>query len=249
MIIECLMNFPFKQKVANREVMHSVHAHAVNGVFEIQSMKNKSVITFNSSSIKRFSVAVAYIVDGLWRLRYRIVVTLQDGILCFPLYSTIGNRNGVCRVPKECDLNTVLIIGIATEKEKSDVTLRIYANELGCIEDDFNGYKGTVTFDAFLDKALISESLQQKTYANGIRFDRNLYKSMQHHQPDDTQHVHFEESWCPNCSMVSNHPINTIQNYRTNVYGQVAKSMFKVRIENSADVLYVFNKTAGIFEV
>lgn len=172
----------------------NIHAHAVDGAFKIQSINNKSVVSFNATAINRFSVTVAYLMNGFWRARCRFVVTLQDGLLCFPLHSTIENRNGVIRLSKEFDINTALIIGIATTEEKSEMKLRIYANQSGYIENDFNGYEGSVTFDKFLDKVLINNTLIEQKYGNAKRFDRKLYKSNQQHQPAHAQHVNSNES-------------------------------------------------------
>lgn len=64
------------------------HAHEVDGVFTI--MKNhigKSVIRFFATALNRFSIGVAYMLQGVWRLRYRLVVTRESGILCFPLFN------------------------------------------------------------------------------------------------------------------------------------------------------------------
>lgn len=237
----------FKQEVKNDAVYH---AHSINGVFGIRSVQGKSVITFSATLIKRFSVAVAYFVDGLWRLRYRLVVTLQDGVLGFLMHKTIENRNGVYRIPAEFDVNTALIIGIASPDLKSEVKLRIYANKQGCINDGFNGYEGTVSFDKFLDRASFSDTLKEQKYGNTIRFDRNLYQFVQRHQPEGSQHLNSEETWCLNCLLISNRTINDIiHNYRTNVYGQKPMSMFKIRIENPNDVLYILDKKSGIFKV
>lgn len=212
----------------------SIHTHAINGVFEVRSVQGKLVIGFNATMLKRFSIAVAYFTEGLWRLRYRLIVTHQDGVLCFPLYKTLKEQNGVYHIPAEYDINTALVIGIDTAELESEVKLRIYANESGSIEKNFNGYDGTVKFDKFLDKAHCSESLKGRRYGNAVRFDRNLYKFTQHGQPA-----------APNIP----NQLQQCQSYRINIYGEIPMSMFKMRIENRNDALHVLNKTSGIFEV
>lgn len=227
----------------------AIHAHSVNSVFEVRSVMGKSIIGLNATMIKRFSVAVAYFVDGLWRLRYRIVVTHQGGVLCFPLHKTLDNQNGVYSIPTDFDINTILVIGIAADALDSEVKLRVYANESGLIGKNFDGYVGSVMFDQFLDKATFSDNLVGRKHGKTVRFDRNLYQLTQPNQLENAPRFSFGDSWCANCLVVSERTNDSIQNYRTNVYGQVPMSMFKIRIENPNDELYILNKTSGIFEV
>lgn len=217
-----------------------VHSHPINGAFEVRSVKGKLVIGFNATLLKRFSVAVAYFIDGLWRLRYRIVTTLQSGVLCFPLCKTLQNQNGVHRIPAEYDANTALIIGIAPAGFESEVTLRGYANETGCIDNDFNGYEGSVKFNKFLDKVTFSDSLKEQQYGDRLRFDRNLYQLTSND---------FEEFRCANCLVVLKNEEITIPNYRACIYGQMPVSMFTIRIENPNDELFVLDKATGFFKV
>lgn len=229
-----------------------IPAHAVNGVFEIEPKQNKTVISFNAALIKRFSVVVAFLLDGFWRARYRFVVTLQDGMLCFPLHTTLEKENGKYRVPKEFELNTVLIIGIEAKEVESKVKMRVYANEMGSIASVFNGYEGSIGFDKFLDKATFSDNLKVKKHGGTIRFDRKLYQLSHQNQPEETPHLNFEEEWCPNCLVVSDcrqERVKPIQHYRSDVYAQMPMSVFEMRLENSNDVLYVLNKSNGRFEV
>lgn len=222
----------------------------MNGVFDVRSVQGKSVITFDATLIKRFSIVVAYLLGGFWRLRYRLVVTLQDGVLCFPMRKTCDNQNGVYRIPIEFDLNTALIIGIAPSDEKSALNLRIYANETGCITNAFNGYVGSVEYDKFLDKPTISDNLKDQNRRSTIRFDRKLYQLVHNRQRENVQHLDSEESWCPSCLVMSNRTTNDIiKNFRTNVYAQMPLSMFTMRIENPNDVLYILDKKSGIFKV
>lgn len=221
-------------------VKHEIyHAHSINGVFEVKPLQGKMVIGFNATAIKRFSVAVAYFVEGDWRLRYRIVVTLKDGVLCFWQHKTLRNLNGVYQIPAEFESNTALVIGISTKEMESEVKFRIFANGTGIIKKDFNGYEGSVKFDMFLDKARFDDSLKEKKFRNSIRFDRKLYRLVPRDQPDDVQLTNCGQSWCLNRLPT--------QNYRTNVYGRLP--MLNVRIDIPNERINILDKVSGIFKV
>lgn len=51
------------------------------------------MITCEATSLKRFSVLIAAIDNNQWRLRCRIVVTKDKGLLCFPLRKTVPEIN------------------------------------------------------------------------------------------------------------------------------------------------------------
>lgn len=225
------------------------HAHAIDGVFKIRSVNGKTILEFDATFLKRFTVAVAYFVEGHWRLRYRLLVTHQQGVLFFPIHKTLENRNGVYRAPPEFDDNTVLIIGIATVEVESNVTIRIYANELGRIDNVFNGNVGTVKFNTFLDSACTSDNLKKRKYGNTIRFDQRLYRLTQSDQCDELRRQNFDDTWCANCFLVSAPANDAIQHYRTNIYTQSPMPMFKITIDQQHDKLYVFDKPSGCFKV
>lgn len=230
-----------------------IHAHEVNGIFRIFKSMGKSIIGFDATAINRFSVAVAvaYLIGEVWRLRYRMVLTHTDGVLCFPLHTTFEHQGEEYRIPSKFDLNTVLIVGIDPQMEESTVNVRVFANETGNIGDTFNGYHGTIVFDAFSDQSAISESLKPKQYGGSIRFQRNLYKSVR----GNRQRVNFESSLCSNCSVMSfdganyrSRSINTISSFRADIYARISMPLFKMCIENTKDVVYVLDKMSGLFE-
>lgn len=236
------------EKVEENKV---IHAHEVNGIFRIFKSMGKSIIGFDATALNRFSVAVAYLIAGVWRLRYRLVLTHTDGVLCFPLHTTFEHQQEEYRIPIKFKLNTVLIVGIDPQMEVSTVNVRVFANESGNITDTFNGYHGTIVFDAFSDRSEISESLKPKKYGGSMRFQRNLYKSVR----GNPQRVNFESSLCSNCSVMSfdganyqSRSINTIPSFRADIYARNSMPLFKICIENTKDVVYVLDKMSGLFE-
>lgn len=98
------MYFSPKQEEENSSV---VHAHAVNGIFRIA----KDNIEFEATSIKCFQVAVAFRLNGVFRLKYAFTAQ-KNGIICQSVQESLVNREGLYQIPSDFDLNTALIIGI-----------------------------------------------------------------------------------------------------------------------------------------
>lgn len=67
------------------------------------------IVSSSATKLHRFSIAMAFFSEGAWRLHCRIVTTLNDGLLCFPLWTTFDNANGIYNMPDVFKLNTVLI--------------------------------------------------------------------------------------------------------------------------------------------
>lgn len=154
-----------------------LHAHTVNGVFDIQKDESgKYVISFDGTKLTRFSMEMAFFSGGAWRLRYRLVVTMQDGILCFPLHTTFNNSAGIYSTPPEFDLNTVLIFGIATTAIESKIKVKIFANGTGFLSKQrFNGYFGAVKWNSDSDRVDISNNLNTNIPASNVYFTHTLY--------------------------------------------------------------------------
>lgn len=190
------------------------------------------------NSITLYSIGVAYKLQGVWRLRYRLVVTRESGILCFPLYTTFNNANGVYSIPDRFNLNTALIIGIETTDELSVVDVRIYANQTGVLNftnaTNFNGYEGQITFDSILDKTLISDSFKPRRYST-LRFDRALYQN---------RLENLASQWCENCATEA----FGMKNFRKDLYAKVPVVTFTMDIECEEDVVYLLNKMDMQFE-
>lgn len=157
------------------EVQH-IHAHPVEGLFLVRKIKNNIVIEYAATSLYRFSVAVAYFSEGAWRVRFRFVVTPDNGILGFKLYRTIEHHDGTLTILNDLNANTVLILGIKTKEVESAVRFRVFANESGMINDTSDAYYGKMSWNRIIDRLSISESLQVDTHGNTYRFNANLYE-------------------------------------------------------------------------
>lgn len=214
-----------------------IHAHEVNGAFGVQEINGKTVITFSATTVNRFSVAMAFLVNGIWRLRYRFVMTLNNGILGFPLFKTFAHQNDTYNVPAEFYRNTVAIFGIAPSEMESTVSLRVYANELGLIGDEFNGYNGNIKFDAFNDRVTPSETLKPLKYGKIIRFDKNAYQML------PTQTLIEDLDWCENCM----NSVRAIPHFNSDISVKMPMPLFTLQMQNPSDKLHLFDITAGKF--
>lgn len=236
--------YAFNKMIGQFKVMSDktfIHAHEVNSIFGIRTNEENKLIDIDSTELYRFSVAVAYHLEGAWRLRYRIVVTHTDGVIYFPLRTTMEEQKGLLQMPCGFSLNTTLIIGIKASENESTVKLRVYAG-------GFNGsfYYGSIKFDCFYDNITPSDCLVAKKNTNIKRFWRQLYKSIPHCQREDVQRFKFDDSWCQNCSADE----ELLDNFRSDVYAKcpMPMSIFTMCIENLEDVTYVLNKETGTFE-
>lgn len=146
-----------------------IHAHEVNSIFGIRKINDKKTVDIEATILNRFSIAVTYFVDGAWRLRYRIVMTQSDGVIFFPMRSTMENRTGLIHLPNNFTLNTALVIGVKAHEDMSTIKLRVYA---GSFDRDF--YEASIQFDQFYDKANASDRLLAKKNTDTIRFARKL---------------------------------------------------------------------------
>lgn len=82
-------------------------------VISISDENGKRHISLRQNKIRRCCVLIA-IKDKsqIWRLRFRAVVTKQDGLLVFPLQKTFSTVNNRFEIPEEYKLNTIAIIGL-----------------------------------------------------------------------------------------------------------------------------------------
>lgn len=162
----------FEEIIVGKEVRPIyIHAHAVDGVFKIhETSVGNCEIALNATALKQFQLVVAYLCDGIWQLKCCIKITQKEGVVCFPLPQAFQYQNGVYTMPPDFSMTTALTLGIKPAAEQSTITLRVFANSSGMVDND-NGYEGHVVFHS-ASELRITESL-----AGGadIRFNKNLY--------------------------------------------------------------------------
>lgn len=172
------------QKIESSPAQSTViHAHCVDGIFNIQNNSmGKCGVGFAATSLKEFSLCVAYFCDGIWQLKYRVDITQKHGILCFETNQTFEHQNNAYGIPAEFVMNTALILGIAPDDgaDVSVVNLRIFANETGLIDNgndnvnERNWYQGNVNYDTVHNMVHISDTLNAENGKN-VRFHHKLY--------------------------------------------------------------------------
>lgn len=152
-------------------------------MFGFKSNQNgQTVMTFESVSIKRFSVIFAFFLKKSWRLRLRLVVTLEHGIIAFPMTKTLFINNGKIEIPKEFEQNTMLLLGVHSEANEIDMPLRVYANVNGLLnENNFNGYECSIQWNRREDTMNVPDRLDCHLKKKTM-FSLNLYDANGRHK-------------------------------------------------------------------
>lgn len=174
-------------KVLNNETKMFVDAFSsssfmndiIEGVFSFKKLNSGTVMTYAAISIKRFSIIFAVFLRNSWRLRLRLVVTLKNGILGFPLTKILFVDNGRVEVPKEYQHNTVLLLGIHSTDD-IELAIRVFANSNGLNitgpSGEFNGYTSEINWNRNGDSlSLPDQFLSPK--AKQMRFASHLYQA------------------------------------------------------------------------
>lgn len=94
--------------------------------------RGKNIMTYEATSIKRFSVIFAIWCKNSWRIRFHVVVS-PKGVIVFRLSKTIFMENGRIFMPEEIihHLCVSLFIGVHSNDNEIDLTVRAYANATG----------------------------------------------------------------------------------------------------------------------
>lgn len=142
----------------------SIFNEIIEGIFEFKTLQNgNTVMTFDSVSIKRFSIIFAFFRNKSWRLRLRMVVTTSNGIIAFPMTKTLFTTDGKIEIPQEFRTNTVLMFGLHSEADEINLALRVFANSTGLInENHFNGYECAMKWNKREDTMNVPDCLWQK---------------------------------------------------------------------------------------
>lgn len=149
----------------------------VEGMFSFKTLRGKNLMTFEAAAMKRFCIIFAFWHKDSWRIRQRLVISLTNGLVCFPLTKTMFIENGLIKVPNDYKANTVLLLGIHTPNKELNMKVRVYANNTGknICTPDFNGYQGDITWDKENDVIRVSDNLLSKN-AKKCSFERILYQ-------------------------------------------------------------------------
>lgn len=157
---------------------------ATDGILDSFSGEKYLRLTYSACAFKRFSIVIAVLMNGCWRLRYRIVPSAVHGILVFKMRSTLHFTNGRVILPDDFKLNTILVVGIKPSGSFK-INFRIFANEDGQLDtENFNGYLGdaTLSVDANgIDASTIDDNIDGENHQSkkSVKFDHRLYEQPQ----------------------------------------------------------------------
>lgn len=138
-------------------------------VFERDSDKARQCIEVKQSSLKRCNILIR-----VWRIRFRIVITVADGLIVFPMSAELRVINERIQMPNED--NTIAIIGMKPKVRSFYPKITVFANGDGNMEN-FNGSEAHLGIDLSLpnrfeiSKELISDPEKR------LSFNIKLYKS------------------------------------------------------------------------
>lgn len=155
------------------------------GVLTIQNLDNqRQCIALKQSSFKRCSILFAVMdKSGIWRLRWRAVLTPNSGLLIFKLTKTLSNENGLVSIPPEFRLNTIALFGMKPCHSNFYAEVRVHANENGHLSTStFDGYVGHIgiDFSSNPDRVFIDNALDgNEPKSNDKKFNHHLYR----HEP------------------------------------------------------------------
>lgn len=117
---------------------------------------------------------------NVWRLRFRVVVTPNDGVLVFMLFKTLPFIDGKFEIPTEFTNNTIAVLGMVALEQSFYIEFNVHASENGFFSEHSNGYVGFIGVDIsltmdewFIDSSLQTTNTQERIYK---KFNETLYK-------------------------------------------------------------------------
>lgn len=138
----------------------------------------EQVASFSATSLKRSVVWVAVFTARKWRFRYRIVVTDDKGVLCFPIRTSFDSVNGRHIIPEGFRYNTTLIIGIGSTADKIEIRFKVFAKTTGVSDSGIESFYGSAVWQKTVgndDEVKISPELCREYSAHRV-FNPLLYE-------------------------------------------------------------------------
>lgn len=151
----------------------------VEGLLNVKQNGDFQYIDFKQTKFNRCSFLIAVLdAGGIWRLRFRLVITPKHGLVVFKLTKTLNVNNGRIEIPNDSMVNTVAVFGFTNIEPSFYITLRIHANQNGQISTTpFDGYVGYIGFNiGHSDIGLHIDEIFDKDDGNIIQFNKRLYK-------------------------------------------------------------------------
>lgn len=134
-----------EQTVFNNDVIEGIFTCKVHS-------SGKMVLSFDTITVNRFAILLAFLHDDAWRLRLGLVVTTEHGVFGFKATKTLyKNEHGKFHVPKNWVSNTVLMLGIRCNNEDADLTVRTNA---------IKPYEGQIAYDHLRADIFLSDNIK-----------------------------------------------------------------------------------------
>lgn len=132
-------------------------------------------IEMKQASFKRCCILLAILDNqGIWRLRFRVVVTPKHGVMVFPMFSKlpIGTNNDSFAIPDHLKNNTIAVIGFKSKPEVKSFYVHFDVNS------DDGVYSGDIGVDLSgqEDRTMIDKTIDSTPGKETKRFKRVLYK-------------------------------------------------------------------------
>lgn len=150
-------------------------------VITIQNVNGNQCIALKQSSFKRCCILICAMDNsGIWRFRWRVVVTPNSGVLIFHMTKTPTFQNGQISIPPEFRLNTIAIFGMKPRNSSFYVEVRVHANSNGNLSSStFDGYTGHfgIDFSSDRDRVFIDNALDgHERKSHEVKFNHLLYQ-------------------------------------------------------------------------
>lgn len=124
----------------------------------------------SQNKLKRCCILIAIRDEAhIWRLRFRVLVTKQNGVLIFPLQKTFHANEDQFIIPDEFKLNTIAVIGLEPQQACFYALVNVfttvqYSDFIGV---DISGYRDVTD----IGDVLLSRNAVDR------RFDATLYEN------------------------------------------------------------------------
>lgn len=112
---------------AFEEIGNSLHCLSVptDGLLSFGLQNDINALKYSVNSLARCSILFA-IFDGMyWRLRFRAVITLANGLIVFKVTSTLRLENGCYEIPQIYKDNTIALIGLVPKAQELTAMVQV----------------------------------------------------------------------------------------------------------------------------
>lgn len=137
-------------------------------------------IMMKQTSFKRCSILFAvFDKANTWRLRFRLVVTPQHGLIVFKLQRTLQVINDRIIIPSEYENNSIALFGLKPKVDSVYMNIFVHANRDGRMSTTkFAGYNGYIGIDVsnYKDEIYIDDALNGLGELETKKFNRKLFQ-------------------------------------------------------------------------